>query len=132
MAGSWNKNFAQQVTKFLVVGIVGTIVNYLVFATLLFVGVSYLLSMPAGFISGTILGYRLNRTWTFNITHSRNFQFVRYLFVYSVSMALGAIFLAFLVEIVGLKPLIANVVTIFLTTTTNFLGIKTFAFKAEN
>ena len=60
-----NQNIAQ-IIKFIIVGIFGNILNYLVFLTCFkFLGINYLISGIIGFVSPLPILFILNRNWTF-------------------------------------------------------------------
>lgn len=75
------------------------------------------------------MGYRLNKTWTFEIKVTEENYVYKYYFVYTASLFLSLIFLDFLVSKLSIIPEIANILTIGLTTCTNFIGTKFWAFK---
>ena len=117
-----------QVLRFLVVGAAATTVNYSVFLIMLFGNYPYTLAMPTGFIAGTVLGYLLNNAWTFARSTATN-KMARYVIVYCATLLLGFSSITILVEVAGLSPELANALTLILTTATNFLGSKYFAFR---
>ncbi|MBT7901991.1 MAG: GtrA family protein [Candidatus Marinimicrobia bacterium] len=117
--------------KFVIVGIVSTILNYGIFAFLYqIINVHYILSSITGYISGIILGYLLNKNWTFitQIDKSKSY-IVGYFTVYAISLVSSQAFLFLLVEFLLMNPLYANIFSIVLSTTTNFLGTNFFVFK---
>ena len=120
-----------QFYKFIIVGIWSTIINYGMFYILLeFLGVNYLISSAAGFISGVFAGYGFNRKWTFGVKSvKKHSEILKYYAVYITSLILSLLFLKVVVGIIGLDPKIANILAIGLTTCTNFIGIKIVVFK---
>jgi len=119
-----------QVSKFIVIGIIATILNYSVFYVLFTLfNLNYLVSASIGFFSGVILGYSLNKTWTFNVTESHNSYIVKYLTVYSFSLVTGMWLLHFLVEVMHGIPELSNIAIIFYTSCVNFIGSKIWVFK---
>lgn len=121
---------AGEFLRFIVVGALSTIVNYGVFYVLFISGVSYLMASALGFLSGVGVGYHLNKKWTYG--HKARSSLVlktKYLTVYAVSLVLGLAFLAGLVNSLGLDARLANVLTIGVTTMTNFIGTKFWVFR---
>ncbi len=117
--------------KFCVVGVVSTLVNYGIFyAALNFLAFHYLIASVLGFISGLVIGYPINKCWTFSSKNSSKTHIYPYLVTYLVSLILSLIFLKIAVEYCGIAPEIANILAIILTTCTNFIGTKFFVFKA--
>ena len=125
------KNFVYKGYKFGIVGILSTVFNYGVFAFLYkIVSVHYILSSITGYVSGLLLGYLLNKNWTFiaQVDISKSY-FIGYITVYAVSLVSSQAFLLYLVEILLINPLYANVLAIVLSTVMNFLGTNYFVFK---
>ena len=120
----------QQFLKFVTIGVVTTIVNYTIFYILYsFLSVYYVISSAVGFMTGVLMSYRLNKRWTFNI-QTKSFVYVyKYYFVYACSLILSLFFLDYLVRILEIIPEIANILTIGLSTCTNFAGTKFWVFK---
>ncbi len=120
----------KQFVKFIIIGLFSTFINYGVFYILYdFFSVYYVFSSAIGFITGVLSGYRLNKIWAFEVEEKRPQYIYGYFIVYSFSLFLGLGFLSFLVTISNLIPELANILTIGLTTCTNFSGIKFFVFK---
>lgn len=121
----------KQFVRFIIIGVFSTVVNYLAFYLLFHqASFNYMLASAFGFILGVVVGYSLNKYWTFEVGRDAQDQFVyKYGAVYLASLLLGLLFLKFLVGSLDLPPDFANFVTIGLTTCTNFIGVKYFVFK---
>jgi len=120
-----------QFYKFIVTGIISTLANYSIFYLLLdFLRVNYLISSASGFLFGMIIGYFLNRNWSFQIQKKTNIEeIMKYFFVYVFSLIISLIFLKIMVDIVKINIKLANFFALILTTCTNFIGIKIIVFK---
>jgi len=121
----------KQFSKFILVGLLSTAVNYLIFFIALhYFFINYLISSGIGFIAGVFAGFFLNKNWTFD---SRPVQtkriIISYFLVYIFSLALSLVFLKIAVGIFHISPEIANLLAICLTTCTNFIGTKFYVFK---
>jgi len=118
--------------KFGLVGILSTIFNYGVFVFLYkTINVYYIVSSVTGYVSGLLLGYLLNKNWTFvsQIDKSKSY-IVGYITVYVLSLLSSQALLFSLVEFLFLNPLYANIFAIVLSTVLNFFGIYFFVFKS--
>ena len=117
-------------SKFCFVGVLSTITNYSVFYALFtFLGVFYVMASATGYISGVMVGFLLNRRYTFDIKmRTKVSEIARYGVVYSSSMIVGLIVLSLLVEITGIPETLAQVFTIGVTTILNFTGVSIFVF----
>ena len=122
-----------QIRRFLVTGAASTAVNYLCFYGLFALGAHYLAASSTGYVAGMVVGYALNRSWTFSVDrpmHGR--EFALYLLTYGLSLGLNLGALRLLVAIGGISPLVANVAALALSTTTNFLGCKLVVFRGSS
>lgn len=119
------------VIRFLIVGGASTVVNYLIF-----IGVysgkiaDYMFASAIGFMAGLAFGYFFNKRWTFGVTASSTPGIVaRYIAVYMTSLCLGLLAIHLFVDYAGVDPLIANGLSIILTTCTNFIGTRYLVFR---
>lgn len=120
----------RQFSKFVVIGVVSTIINYIVFLLLLnYLNMNYLASSTIGFFAGVFAGFSFNRNWTFQVNERNTAQLLKYYLVYSLSLLLGLVTLRILVDSFGIPPQYANVAMICQTTLTNFGGTKWYVFK---
>lgn len=125
------KNISRQFIIFCLIGLLCTAVNYGVFYILLdTIKMNYLLAASIGFLSGVGIGYPLNRRLTFSSTKNGRREKILYIVVYLASLFLSLAFLWLTVDIIGINPFIANILSIGLTTCTNFIGIKWIVFRA--
>jgi putative flippase GtrA len=117
--------------KFVITGILATILNYGVFYVLLqFFGVYYLISSSTGYISGVLLGFYINKKWTYESkTKAYKKEIAQYFVVYLISLLVGLGILKLEVSVLHIHPLIANVFMIGVTTIMNFLGTRYFVFR---
>lgn len=125
----------QKAIKFLIVGGIGTALNYVTFLLLFkLLNVHYIAASVIGYITGLILGYYLNKNWTYYAASSQNSEqkyICKYLTVYMLSLLASQILLKFLVEQKIFNELIANVFAIGLSTLTNFLGTNFIVFVVK-
>lgn len=125
------KTHLAQMKKFIIVGFGSAVINYGTFFILLkLLHVYYLAASACGFLTGLFFSYAFNRLWTFD---SKNEKKLREFFLYalvcivSLAIALGA--LKFQVSILRFNPLFANAISIGISATLNFIGLKLFVFK---
>jgi putative flippase GtrA len=127
---SWihQHHLSKQIARFLVVGTCSTIISYSTFITCLhFFHLHYLLANVAGFILSIGFSYNCNKRWTFGSHDSNYFQ--RYFLFYLTSLILSTLLLRSIVELLGIIPEIANILTIAIITCLNFIGVKFLVFK---
>ena len=104
------KNILYKGYKFGIVGILSTTFNYGIFVVLYkIISIHYIVSSVTGYGSGLLLGYLLNKNWTFSAqVISQKIILLSYISVYGVSLVSSQAFLLFLVEfllfLVGTHP----------------------------
>ena len=128
-----NQELLNRFIKFLIVGGTCTIINYAIFFVLLnYFGVQYLLSSAIGYTSGLVIGYFINKFWTYQVEKNSQEKFMfKYLLVYSASLAGSTVFLKILVDLLNFNPTLANIFAIGLSTITNFVGTNFLVFKTK-
>jgi len=85
----------------------------------------YLVANAAGWISGVLVGFSLNRTMTFEVRDSRAWrsQLAMFLAGAIAQLALSSLGLTLLVGHLGLGPLVAFVINTVVLATLNFLWL---------
>ena len=121
---------ANQPVKFLLVGAGGYLVNLAVFASLLRLGVPYLLDSIVSYFISNALMYLGNRYYTFSLGHDGIWNaYVRYVLVGLVVAGLNAIVLAILVETLGLYAVYGQALSLLLITPVAFVLNKRWTFS---
>jgi len=130
LKGILKRDITKQFLKFCLVGLESTILNYLFFIIFLyFILLSYTLSFAIGFITGTLFGFVFNKLWSFESERNPSKEIVVYFVVYLISLFLGMLCLRILVNQLDMKPIIANIPVLAITTLINFFGTKILAFN---
>jgi putative flippase GtrA len=125
------KNTVEQFIKFVVVGVLSTMVNYGLFYILLtYSHLDYKIASAIGFIAGVCAGFLLNKSWTFSNDSEAGKYVFKYFILYTVSLAVSLLFLKITVEKFNIDARVANVLSIGITTVINFIGTKWMVFKA--
>ncbi len=126
LAGRYH--ITRQALTFIIVGGFSTIISYSTFIIALHqFKLHYLIANLAGFCLSIGFNYQCNKRFTFKAQDSG--YFTRYLSLYLISLALSSALLRVFVELCGIIPEIANIITIVLITAFNFSGAKFIVFK---
>lgn len=118
-----------QFSRFLVVGLINAVAGFLLF--LLFFGLCgwhYLLANMLVFISWAWFGFELQRRWAFRTDLFRG-NFSKYLINQTVFVAIGTLALFVFVQFVRLRPELAYVVTLGVTTAGMYLSSRFWVFR---
>ena len=123
--------FNNPLPKFLIIGVLSTLINYSTFIFLYFIILlHYQVSFVIGYISGIIVGYLFNRSWSFQFNKSSYTHDIwKYLTVYVLSLWFGSTCLGLLVKIIGITPALANLLTLLVTTFINYIGVRFWVFR---
>ncbi|AIQ55093.1 GtrA family protein [Paenibacillus sp. FSL R7-0331] len=120
----------QETIKFLVVGVLNTLVGYGFFYICYTVAEwSYPLSLVISHIIGVVNSFLWNSKWTFNTAEIKLSRVLKFCLVYLVTLFLNLATLSFFVEWVGVEVLIAQLLSLFITTAVSFFGHKYWSFN---
>lgn len=123
-----------QFLRFALVGASGVLVNLAVYSSGLYLfGLYYLWSATLSFVTAMTTNFLLNLRWTFQ-THDRGWsaiglQYLRYTLVTLFSYGVNILVLWLLVDFWQWHKIPAQLGAIALTTVSNFLGSKLWAFR---
>lgn len=123
-----------QFLRFALVGTSGVLVNLAVYSGAIYlVGLHYLWAATLSFVTAMTSNFFLNLRWTFK-THDRGmsaiaFQYVRYAAVTLFGYGVNICVLWLLVDFYHWHKIPAQLLAIALTTVSNFLGSKLWAFR---
>lgn len=125
---------ADERVRFLIIGGFNTVLGYGLFAAFqISVGhvIGYLGSLYASYILAVVVAFALHRRFTFKVHGTGNIivDLLRYASVSVVSLVVNTVALPVLVEIVGLDPLVAQAITVVVTTLVSYFGHKFFSFR---
>lgn len=119
-----------QFFRFIIVGSISTIINYSSFYSFyVLLEINYVISSAGGYIIGLVIGFSINKNWTFGVGGLYRRFILTYLIIYILSLLIGILFIIFLVEELEIMPEIANILVIGVITISNFVGVKFFVFK---
>jgi putative flippase GtrA len=120
-----------QLARFGAFGVLGAGTNFLVYWVGLHVGAHYVIASCAGWISGLLIVFVLNRRFNFRSGGSASRDLVRTFGVYSAQQAVVVAGLATGIEILRLDPLLAYFLVLPVALAVSFLGMKFFAMRAS-
>ena len=128
---SWSNRTRPQLIRFLLVGVVNTAIQYVVFVVLYEVtGINYLLASIAGYCLGVLNSYLLNRRWTFASANAQILpEAIRFTTVNLLALGANTGLLFVLVSTQGVRPRIAQLWAITASVGVNFILNKTWTFR---
>jgi putative flippase GtrA len=115
--------------RFAAVGVTNTLISTAIFAALFHLGVHYLLASALAFAVGALNSYTLNRRWTFRSHAPRGPELARFLGVQAVGLGVNLALLATLVEVAGIRHVVAQVLAFPVASLVMFALSRQWAFK---
>lgn len=128
----------RQFVKFAIVGGTGTVINFLVFSLIIWLGGRAmssrsleleLLANGIAFCVAVVCNFLLNRSWTFRSKSRTAMRFGRFFLVSLVGLGLNLLIYALLHKYAGLGPHLTQLLTILFVMPFNFVGSKLWAFR---
>lgn len=125
-----------QFIKFGMVGILNTVISYVVYAILVNIGIFYLLASIAGFFLSVLNSFYWNQKFVFKLEEGRERNWWKTLFKTFMAYAgtgliLSNILLWIQVDILKVHQLLAPIINLIITIPTNYLLNKYWAYKSR-
>jgi putative flippase GtrA len=98
----------------------GVTLDFLAFSGLVYLGVWYQLANIVGYAAGTLLSFFLNRAITFGVYDAPVRRFLSFAGVAVVGYVISSAVLWLLVERLGIHPMVAKIMTLFVVLATQF------------
>jgi Predicted membrane protein len=115
--------------KYLLVGIINTIVGYGIIFFLMFVGVSPEISNIVGYAVGISVSYVLNKIYTFQSKAHPKKEFPKFVLSLLASYTLNFLTLVLCIHIFKINPYISQIISGAVYTISGFVFLKYFAFR---
>ena len=115
---------------FNIVGIFNTIVAYLVYAGLIFIGLNYWLALIADYMIGIVLGLFLNKKYTFKIkSHIEKKTIVKAILSNIVIFFINLLVLYILIDMFNYNAYISQLIALIVIAISSFVFYKFYIFK---
>ena len=120
-----------QLIKFGMVGVMNTLVDFIVYQVLVYFGLHYAAAQCISYSCGLLNSYFFNSRWTFKETKKYTKQeFARFILVNLISLGISVLLLRLCYEVLGItSDLVAKLIVTALVMVINFIGNKLFVFK---
>jgi len=128
--------------KFLIAGGSNTAITFALYALLVIYGVNYNLSLTITYVLGIVLGFLINRMWTFASEGNRkgettsqsnpkstSTQFFQYLLVYGLIFIVNFLILNMLVQVFTLNPIVSQLIGVAASTVCSYFLQRAWVFK---
>lgn len=120
----------KELLKFLVGGGSAVLTDYAVYNLLLSAGTDMSLSKTVSYICGAIIGFIINKLWTFESKGFSQKEIYKYILLYAVSAGINAGINKLVMLLAGIQ-ILAFLCATGVSTVINFLGQKFFVFVKQ-
>lgn len=128
---SLSKSF-ESFVKFGIVGVLNTLINWLIFAVLNFLGIYYILANIIAYCVATANSYFFNSKWVFKYNgKNKKGATIKFIILNLIGLGLNTIILYFLVDIMNLNKLISLVIATAIVMVVNYIVNKLWVFKMK-
>ena len=116
--------------KFGLVGVLNTLINWIIFALLNFVGVYYIVANVIAYAIATANSYIWNSKWVFKYNgEDKKETTAKFIILNLIGLALNTAILYFLVDILSFNKLVGLVITTAIVMVINYIANKIWVFK---
>ena len=128
----WSTFF--QLIKFSIVGLLNTLISYVIFAILIRLHIHYIFANAVGFFASVINAFYWNKQWVFYKGSNENRYFLKEFLKCVASYSINSLFLTSLllyiwIHIYGISPYLGQAINLCITIPLNFLVNKFWIFK---
>lgn len=132
----WTENrflVSWQFIRFSSVGVVNTSVGlFVIFGTKVFLNDNDIIANAAGYTTGLIVSFLLNKSWTFRDVSSLLESGFRFLSVFAISYTINLVTVLVCIHWIGVNPYLAQALGVLPYTIMFFLLCKYFAFRLHD
>lgn len=118
-----------KLVKFSIVGAGVTAIGYLVYAFLVYLGVNYQVALLLDYIVGIVIGYILNKYWTFSYVSKNSRSFFKYASSYVVIFLINSGLLTLFVKYSFLSPIYSQMIVLVFIIISSYWLQKKWVFK---
>jgi len=124
------KDLIIQFIKFNIIGIINTIITYLIFSFLFFLTKNYFVSLAADYIFGIVFSFYMNKNITFKVAGSASVKmFFRMIFSYAFVFVLNLVILKVLIDILFINGYLSQMIAQVFLMFAGFVVQKVYVFS---
>jgi putative flippase GtrA len=121
--------------RFLVIGSVNTLFGLIVFPALLWMSgalaIHYLILLCASYLLSILFSFSTNKFFVFKSSGDYFGEYTRFFSLHIIFFIMNFLALPFLIELVGLKPLIAQLMLSFIAAISSYFWHKNITFRSQ-
>lgn len=122
-----------QFLRFNIVGILNTVITYIIYAVLVFSGAHYRVALISEYAFGTVFSFILNKIYTFNYNERASmYLFGKMVLTYVVIFFANLGILDFCIKTLHMNEYLGQLLTLMLIVLLSFVFQKLFVFRKRN
>jgi len=118
-----------QFLKYATIGLSRSVLGYILYLALTFIGIEHKLAMTLLYINGVAISYFANRKWTFNDNGNLSRSAPRFLLVYGIGYIINLVILLIFVDYLHFPHQLVQPVAIVIVAAFLFTMLKLFVFN---
>ena len=118
----------KEILRFLVGGGTAVLTDFILYHLLMTLGITVNLAKASSFFCGAIIGFCINKLWTFESKRFSTGECIRYVILYSITACINASINKVVLDITEIS-IIAFLSATGVSTVLNFIGQKFFVFQ---
>lgn len=123
---------AKSFVKFGIVGVLNTLINWIIFIVLSASGIYYIISNVIAYTVATINSYLLNAKWVFNNGDNYTKETtIKFIILNLIGLVLNTVILYVLVDILNIRKVIAMIIATIIVMIINYFVNKLWVFKSK-
>ncbi|WP_394884850.1 GtrA family protein [Clostridium butyricum] len=120
----------KELFRFLIGGGSAVITDYLIYVILLSISMDISIAKTISFICGSIVGFIINKLWTFESKSFKKAEVGKYATFYSITAVINSLVNNLVLSLIGMQSF-AFLCATGISTVLNFLGQKFFVFSSK-
>jgi putative flippase GtrA len=131
IAGSDKPALASQLIKFCMVGVTNNIISLSIYYSMVYIGIHYFIANAVAFAVSVLWAYWLNGKFVFKGSKRSAGSLVRVYLSYGFSLLLSSLILYVTIDLWGISPYIAPLISIAITTPINFVLNRQWVYRKK-
>ena len=124
------KKLIEQILKFGIVGVIATLIDFVLFFLLTKLGINYLIANVIGFTVSVIFNYILSIKWVFDVKHKQTKKdFILFVILSVIGLGVNELIMYLMVDKLSIDKLLVKIIATGVVMIYNFITRKIFIEK---
>lgn len=126
------KNDTKELIRYIVVGGMTTLINYIIYYCLLKFNAHWLLANSLSWVGAVIFAYYTNKKYVFKSLNESKKEFISFILLRFITLLVETGCLSVLIDLLHIQPMISKIIVSFITIISNYVLCKFKIFKKED